>query len=152
MLLLFLATCSPKPKIGPVGSTHIHADFKVYLEGVPIDFSQQKYQLRARHVHVEDSNGDIVHIHATGVTLGEFFRTLDMKLTEECFVPDEGKKYCNEEDKKLKIYVNGEQNFLYGDYLIGDLDRILVTYGSEVQEEFQKQLNSITDYAGKERR
>lgn len=44
VLLIILASCkNEKNNFGPLGSTHIHADFKVYILGSPIDFSLQKY-------------------------------------------------------------------------------------------------------------
>jgi hypothetical protein len=153
LLLLLLAGCR-KQVIGPVGSTHIHSDFKVYLDGEEIDFAKREYMVRAPYVHVEGMNGDVIHVHATGVTIGDFFRTLGMKFSKDCFVLDKArndkKKFCNEEGKTLKFYVNGEQNGLYGDYLIGDWDKILITYGSDSEEQTREQLESITDYAAKE--
>ena len=58
---------------------------------------------------------------------------------------ESGKKYCNDGDKTLKVYVNGEPNEEYDTYLMGDLDKILISYGSETEEEIQEQLDSITD-------
>ena len=68
-----------------------------------------------------------------------------MKFTNECFELESGKKYCNEGDKTLKFYVNSEPNELYGDYLMGAGDKILISYGSE--EDIQEQLDSITKHA-----
>ncbi|MFQ5763201.1 MAG: protein-disulfide isomerase, partial [Candidatus Bathyarchaeia archaeon] len=78
------------PGLGTVGSTHEHASFKVYVNGELIDFSQGKYQLKSRYVHVEGNVGDILHVHATGVKLGFFFETLGMKFTSSCLTLDDG--------------------------------------------------------------
>ncbi len=145
--LLFVAACGSQPRIGPVGSVHSHAGLKVYLEGQELDLSQQKYMVRQPWVHVEDMRGDIVHVHATGVTVGEFFRTLGMKFTDECFKLDSGKEYCTEGDKTLKFYVDGTPNTDFDKYLFGPHDKILISYGSETEEELKAQLDSVTSAA-----
>ncbi len=156
ILLLLLAggiwfaysSISNSPRIGAVGSTHIHQDFKVYLNGKnSIDFSQRKYQVRVPYVHVEDNDGDIIHVHATGVRLGMFFDSLGMQLTKECFKADDGTSYCNGNGKTLKFYVNNVSNTEFGNYLLHDLDKILVSYGSENNATIQPQLTSITNKA-----
>ncbi len=135
------------PRIGPVGSTHIHQDLKIYLEGKQIDLSQQKYQVKVPYVHVEGGDGDVIHVHATGVIIGMFFDSLGMKFSKECFNTDEGRIYCNDGEKTLKFIVNGAANEEFDKYLLKDLDKILISYGSENQTEVQAQLNTITDKA-----
>src|SRR3989338_3067686 len=56
--------------ISRLGSTHEHADLKIYVDSIPVDLSQQKYQLKSKFIHVEDGDGDVIHKHAKGVTLG----------------------------------------------------------------------------------
>ena len=128
--------------VGPAGSTHIHQDIKVYMNGKAIDFSQPKYQLRSRLVHFEGGDGNVMHTHATGMTLGYALETMGIQLTD-CLAID-GTKYCDEGNKTVKVYVNGATNSEFGDYLMKDLDKILVSYGSEPVE---PQLASITDLA-----
>ena len=133
--------------IGALRSTHIHADIKVYINGNAIDFSQKKYQLNARFIHFEDRLGDVVHVHATGMTLGHLFKSIGMDFSSNCIV--EGQSYCNDADKTLKFYVNGQQSNEFGNRIIKDLDKYLISYGSENEAEIQKQLDSITNLAPK---
>ncbi|MDP3741695.1 MAG: hypothetical protein Q8R15_00090 [Candidatus Micrarchaeota archaeon] len=135
------------PHIGPVGSTHIHQDFKVYLNGNQLDFSQQKYQVRAPYAHVEDNDGDVIHVHATGVTLGMFIDSLDMQLTNNCFKTDDGTSYCNNGNNTLKFYVNNVPNTQFNKYELRELDKILISYGAENETAIQMQLNTITNKA-----
>jgi hypothetical protein len=148
--LLVIAGCAKQPPIGPVGSTHLHADYKVYIDNKPISFVKREYMVAAPHVHIEGMDGDVIHVHATGVTIGEYFRTLGMKFSNSCFILDKPldgvKKFCNEEGKTLKFYVNGEPNDLYGDYLISDKDKLLISYGP-ADEDIKHQLAAITDKA-----
>ncbi|MDP3765607.1 MAG: hypothetical protein Q8R04_03775 [Nanoarchaeota archaeon] len=132
--------------IGPLGSTHIHADVKVYINGQSIDFSQHKYQLATSYIHFEDGLGDVVHVHATGMTIGHLFKPLRMDFNDNCIV-FEGKSYCNDADKKLRFYVNGQPNNEFANRVIKDLDKYLISYGNENESEIQRQLSSITNLA-----
>lgn len=134
--------------IGPLRSAHLHADVKVYINGHTIDFSQRKYQLASRFIHFEEGIGDVVHIHATGLTIGHLFKSLGIDFNDNCIVV-EGKNYCNENDKKLKFYANGKPNNEFDNYVIKNLDKYLISYGSGDGAEMQKQLNSVTDLAPK---
>ena len=123
---------------------HIHADFKVYINDKAVDFSVKRYQLRANSVHVEDGIGEIVHIHTKGITVGDFFKTLDIEFNRTCIaIPTEG-VYCNEEDEQLSFYVNGIENNRFEDYEIRDMDKILISYG---KGDIKQQLETITDLA-----
>ena len=132
--------------IGSLRLVHLHADVKVYINGKPIDFSQRKYQLAARFIHFEDGIGDVIHTHATGLAMGHLFKSLGMDFNGNCIIV-EGNNYCNEDNKTLKFYVNGQLNNQFNNYVIKDLGKILVSYGSESEAEIQKQLNSITNLA-----
>jgi len=126
-----------------VGSTHDHANFMVFINGEEINFALPQYIVKAKEVHIEDMNGNVIHKHATGITLGYFFKTLGFKFDENCFVFDNKKEYCNEGDKALKFYVNGERNYEYDKYEIRNLDKYLISYGNDSEEEIKKQLSSI---------
>ncbi|MFQ5951349.1 MAG: hypothetical protein ACE5KH_04615 [Candidatus Geothermarchaeales archaeon] len=130
--------------LGPPGSTHVHAELKIYVDGrSSIDFSQGKYQQRSDYVHFEGGSGDVIHKHATGVTLGFFLGTLNIEFSSTCLVLDTGESYCNGGDKTLKLYVNRERNTLFDEYEIVGADEILISYGSETEEEIQAQLDSV---------
>ena len=134
--------------IGPLKSTHIHADVKVYINGQSIDFSQKKYQITTSYIHFEDGLGDVVHMHATGLAMNHLFKSLNGDFNNECLL-FEGQNYCNDGNKKLKFFVNGKPNNEFGYYVMKDLDKILVSYGSDNETEIQKQLSSVTNLAQK---
>ena len=146
IITLLLAGCSTS-KIGSLGSAHEHADFKVYINGEELNFSQLMYMVRSQYVHVENMDGNIIHNHATGITIGYFFNTMGIRFDDNCFVLDTGTSYCNQGDKTLKFYVNGERNYQYAEYEIRNSDKYLITYGNDSEEEIQKQLDSVTDHA-----
>ena len=132
--------------IGPLKSTHLHADVKVYINAQPLDFSQKKYQLTTSFIHFEDGIGDVIHTHATGLTIGHMFKSLGIEFNNNC-ITIEGQRYCDENNKKLKFYVNGKQSDEFDNRVIKDLDKYLISYGTENDAEIQKQLASITNLA-----
>ena len=134
--------------IGPLRSTHIHADVKVYINGNSIDFSQRKYQLASRFIHFEEGIGDVAHVHATGMTVGHLLKSLGVDFNSNCIV-FERQNYCDGGNKKLRFYVNGQLNNEFDNSIIKDLDKYLISYGSEDGEYIKKQLDSITNLAPK---
>jgi len=137
-------------KIGILGDVHEHADFKLYLNGVEHNFFQERYMLSknktiSNFIHLHDMNGDIIHKHVKGIKLGFFFNTLKMKFNSTCFVLDNEVSYCNENDKTIKLYVNGIRNYKYENYEFRDLDKILITYSNETDKVIKEQINSVTN-------
>lgn len=132
--------------IGAVGSEHKHIDIATYINGVPVNFNLPQYQLQSSYVHFEGAQGGVVHKHATGVTIGFMLSTLKMDLSKDCLSAN-GVKYCSQGDKALKVFVNGKQIEQPEKYEMKNLDKILVSYGNESQEQLKKQLDSIPDKA-----
>ena len=152
IFILFVAGCTSGNRMGPLGSTHRHADIKVYVLGNSIDFSVSKFQVQVRHAHFENRDGDVVHTHAVGVTLGHLFESLGMSIDNECLGLDTGNQYCSRGNAQLKVFIqrqgtNWQQIFDPQDYAILEFDKILVTYGAEDEEGIKEQQESVTDKA-----
>lgn len=134
----------------PLGAkVHEHADFKVFIEGTEIDFGQDRYQSTTwkelnEALHLHDNNGNNIHKHRADKTIGKFFESLGVTFTKDCFEIN-SKKYCADWKKTLKFFVNDKENTAYADYEFSDLDRILISYGSESKEQIQGQLDAVTD-------
>lgn len=131
--------------------THEHVDFKVYIEGKQLDLTQEKYQSNGTdeinpNVHMHDGNGEIVHKHRDGVTLGYFLNSLKITLDKDCLTLDTGEKYCNDENNELRFFINGQASTQFESYELSDLDRVLISYGSRT-ESIQEQINSVSDLA-----
>jgi hypothetical protein len=143
--------------IGPVGSTHIHADIAIWLDGQQFTPFPRKYWIehtRNQFVHIESGPGEgyVIHIHATNLPLGFFFKSLGWELTDTALKLDDGRVFANSGDKTLKVYVKsvGGDWRLQTDaanYVMKDLDKILITYGNETEEQIKLQQNSVTDFA-----
>lgn len=130
---------------------HTHADFIVYVNGMPVDFSKAKYQSdkgseRDEGVHLHDGNGKVIHIHKEGITLRYFLSTLGMVLTSDCFGLDTGERYCTGGGKTLGLFVNGEPKSI-SDYQMKDLDRVLLTFGNDTEATVAAQALSVADTA-----
>ena len=147
-------------QMGVLGSQHIHADWKIYIDGKQLDFSDKSHMERMRSnqpvssfIHVDsgapapEKIGDIIHMHATGIPLWVFFNSIGMDFNKDCITLENKEKFCNQGNAKLKFYVNGKPNNEFENYVFNDLDKILISYGSESEEEIKKQLTSITDFA-----
>ena len=117
------------PAYGVLGSAHVHAAFAVKLNGTKLDFSDNKYQVKSRFMHVENGDGDTLHRHATGVPIAEFFRSIKMNVTDSCFTNDNRTKFCSNGKENLEFYVNGNKTKSIADYVFNDDDRILIVYG-----------------------
>lgn len=169
MGIFFTALFFGFAKVSSVGPTvnpdpnHAHADFAVYIDGKKFNFEQQKYmsavpvkdengemilaERRDRQfLHLHDMNGDVVHRHKPGLTLGEFFTSLGFTMSDTCLTTDEDVTTCTEGEEKWRMFVNGQEQPFSPAFVWNDLDTLLLTYGS-TDEEKEKQLKDMTSEA-----
>lgn len=108
---------------------HEHADFAVYVEGNRINFSRPDYMSDngelSEKIHLHDMDGNVMHKHAEGATLGMFFESIGIVFNETCF-----NGHCTNDSSRLIMYVNGMPSYEYGMYEFSDLDRILIIFGN----------------------
>ena len=132
---------------GRLGDEHIHASMLVKIFGDKFDFSTPNYQVKTSWIHFENSDGDTVHRHSTGVELEFMFNSMKIAIDDKCFVFPDGRQFCTNEDYSLKFYVNQQKVDDIRDYVVQEDDRILITYGNESQEEIDKQLAELNAQA-----
>ena len=130
---------------GPLGSAHEHAAFLVKVNGQNIDFSQQKYQVQSDYIHVENGDGTTLHRHATNVTFADFLKSIKMDIDKKnnCLVFTNGTEYCDDNNNKLKTFINGNSTKSISEYILNNNDRLLVIYGNETDEEIAKALGEL---------
>lgn len=133
-------------KIGVLGTQHIHADFKVYINNKAFDWApytdRHDRQMAGDksildtsafiHIHpaqAPEQAGDVLHMHATGVPLHMFFESLGIKFPSN-----------------VSVYVDGKLNPEGLNYVFKGLDKILITDTTD-KTAIQEQVNSITDFA-----
>ena len=127
---------------GPLGRDHAHAALLVKIFADRLDFSMPGYQTQSQWIHFEGGDGTTIHRHATGVPLSYLFSSLDVGLTDECFVFPDNRTFCSGSEYQLVFYINGEQSADIRDYEIMEGDRILISYGAG-PEELQAQLAEL---------
>lgn len=155
-LLLVACFGDPLRRAENPDPNHTHADFAVYIRGEKVDFSGDKYmsglstddsthdeedEYHHQHLHLHDNLGDVIHRHKPGLTLGEFFGSLDKETRDDCFMDE-----CNTPDEQWRMFVNGAEMPMSLDYVFADIDQILLTYGAS-DEQVQTQLKMMTDEA-----
>lgn len=80
------------------------------------------------HTHSEDGK---IHMENNNpakkpetLTLGYFFKVWGETFNESCIF-----EYCNGPEGTVKMTVNGQPNYEFGDYKMKDGDRIVIEYG-----------------------
>jgi len=131
------------PGAGKLGDEHEHASVLVRIFGDKFDFAATTYQIKSSWIHFEESDGNTVHRHSSGVTLGYLFETLNIEINEDCYIFADGRQFCTNEDYSLKYFINGDRvNSIYN-HVVQDDDRILISYGGETDEQVIAQLNEL---------
>jgi len=131
---------------------HIHADMKVYIEGKAVNFSENRFQSTSQralteYIHFHDGNGNVVHLHASGVPLSYLFGTFGGQLNASCIQTAAGEPtYCTNNQESLRFYVNGNWNPDPASYQMQDLDQLLISYGP-ADEDVKALLSSVTTEA-----
>jgi len=131
------------PGAGKLGDEHEHASMLVRIFGDKFDFSATTYQIKSSWIHFEESDGNTIHRHSSGVTLDYLFGTLSIEIDEECYIFSDGRQFCTNEDYSLKYFINGDFVSSINDHVVQDDDRILISYGSETEDQLADQLNEL---------
>ncbi|MBY0537996.1 hypothetical protein K2P47_01205 [Patescibacteria group bacterium] len=139
----------------PIGSgsteeVHVHGDFRMYLGDERIRFTDKKYQSSPEHthhasLHFHDGNDEVIHRHADGVTLTDFFHSLGITLTNDCVTLDTATEYCTNNNDTLLLIVNGERVTNITEYIFSEEDRILLYYGDATNPKIADYVAGITD-------
>ena len=134
--------------LGALGDQHVHADFKIFVDGrersiyTPENFEVNKFT----HMHGGANEENVIHVHATGVNYAEFFHTVKIELQVDCIKIEED-LLCNEGNRTLKYILNGKIDPGAPLRKIIDNDKLLISYGSESEEQIIRQAKGILDFA-----
>ncbi|HED38762.1 MAG TPA: hypothetical protein ENI76_11050 [Ignavibacteria bacterium] len=152
--LFFISSNKSEPKniverkqimeIGEYDSAHKHLSILAFIAGAPINFSQDKYMLKDPLVHFEESDGSIIHVHTTGVTLPFFFDTLGIDMQNKCIILDTGLQYCNTESNTLRTIINGVEIIDIESYELKHGDIVLVNYGNDDSTQLKFKFNAVS--------
>lgn len=132
---------------------HVHSDFLFVINGAKVDLTGTPYQSNSEQIlhpsfHFHDGVDTMIHRHAEGLTLADFFASFGFTLTNTCITKDTKESYCKEKFKKLALIVNGEEIREIVTYIPQEGDKILLYYDDyENEEEIPMFESQITDDA-----
>ncbi len=132
-------------------SVHWHADFALYIRGERYDFNQERFissteDELSENVHIHESYL-VVHVHREGTTWREFFDSLGFELTDQCLTTPEGEQFCTSGTERLSFILNGVRLDGLAFQDITNIDRALISFGSESDAELLQQYAEVPDEA-----
>jgi hypothetical protein len=120
----------------PEGTTmHEHTDVQIFVHGkkerIPTDIGINASAGTIQSIHTHDDTG-LVHLESSEsreFTLGDFFDVWGVRFTPTCLGA-----YCNEGDKRLQVFLDGEEvTDDLQDVQLDDQTVIVVTYGTPAE-------------------
>ncbi len=128
------------------------------------------------YLHLHDGNGHVIHMHKQGLSIGDFFASIGLPMTDQCLTLDEGqmKKFaavaeaekapgysgptiffgadrevCTGAMFQWQMFVNGKEQPFDPSYQPKDMDQILLSYnnGDTEQTQVKRELKALTDDA-----
>jgi hypothetical protein len=141
---------------------HTHTDFAIWMDGQKMDFSAPELMSgtssdetthdedEERHdpyLHLHDEIGHVIHRHKPGLTIGDFFASIQIDISGNCytsFEPLADGEICGEHP--FRMFINGKETSLNLDYVFEDLDQMLFTNATDAAEVVE-QLQRLTDDA-----
>ncbi len=142
----------------PEHQTHYHANFAVFIDGQQEKFESPFYYEEitacdlnaeanpAHRTHMHDNKAGLVHVHADAVTWGNFFQNIGWNIGEG-YIDTSKKLYVNDAFKKVTFILNGETVDEITNKVIGNTDKLLVSFGDEKIDTIKQQTNSIPSSA-----
>lgn len=104
------------------------AKFEIYTLGTKRIFTDSKYHNLSPFVFVSSEAPDTITVKKKGITWGDFFDTLPMKLTPDCLTTGTGQLFCSGVDGVLNFYINGVKEAGALDKEINEGDELLVEF------------------------
>ncbi len=134
------------PGAGALGGINTHAGLLTMIYGQQFDYSSPAYQVKSRYIDFEKGDGQTVHIHASNVTMGFLFDSLNIGLTDKCFTFPDKRSFCTDDKYSLKFFINHHQVQDLRNYVAKDNDRILISYGNENATQITSQLAKLDSF------
>ena len=161
--VLSYKTCPPgTPGCDLRQPIHEHANFALIIRGKVFDFNKPEFLStegndRSALAHLHEPRVGVVHVHISGTTWHEFFKSLGFDLTDPSFdtVTNEqtclklpsGEKLCGTATEKFHFVVNGVKVDGVDQTQIHDLDRVLISYGPETDAQAMALFAQVPDDA-----
>lgn len=137
--------------------THYHANFAVYINGQREAFKSFTYYEEVAactsdyannpkgRVHMHGEVNDVIHVHDKRVTYADFFENINWSIGKD-FIRTDTALLSNNSDAQLMFMLNGERVDRVDNLIIGDKDRLLISYGPP-STDLNEQYKSVADTA-----
>lgn len=137
--------------------THYHANFAVYINGVREEFKEFTYYEEVSactsayadnpkgRVHMHDKVNDVIHVHDRRVTYGNFFQNIGWNVGAD-YLASLDRAYQTDEGNAVVYMINGERVSSIANRVIGNLDRLVVSYGPK-DADLSAQMASVASSA-----
>jgi len=146
----------------PPAHTHYHANFAVYINGQREQFKDPSYYTEVaacslsehmqpeQRAHMHDNVNNVVHVHDDGATWGQLFENLGWYVGPDFVQTRDGTLYKAGGDNQLHVLLNNDDFTglsAITNQVIGDRDRLLISFGNPSEQELQKEFKSIPSTA-----
>ncbi len=144
----------PTPTLGGElrQEVHWHADLALYIRRERYSFDQERFYSTSKdqlseNVHIHEPWDVVVHVHRESTTWWEFFDSLGFELTDTCITLPEGERFCNSDTERLTFILNGVKVDRLAFQDITNIDRVLISFGNESDEELLQRFAEVTTEA-----
>ena len=144
----------------PPKDVHYHANFAVYVDGKQEQFSNpllyeeisecstSTEKKPGERAHLHENIKDVVHVEDSAVTWGNFFQNINWNVSDK-YLDTSDVLLVNTDTNKVTYILNGDEVSSIANKVIGDKDRLLVSYGSSTKDELSKQFDTVAATAEK---
>ncbi len=138
--------------------THYHANFAVYVDGEREPFEEFTYFEEVAactsdyadnpkgRVHMHDNVSDVIHVHDQRVTYGNFFQNIGWNVGPG-YLAALNQVHKDDGANRVVYILNGEKVSNITNRVIGNLDRLLVSYGDASDDELQDWYGEVSSTA-----
>jgi len=117
LVLVFIPSKSstdlPKPAIEaspfPLADQGYKARFSIFINNFKLTFNDQKYFNQLPGAFITNQDPNLIYVKKLGITWGDFFNSLGLKLTSDCLLSDNGDLFCTGGKGTLKFFLNGDR-------------------------------------------
>lgn len=141
-------------------TVHYHANFAVYVNGYQEQFKDMRYYEETavtscsihpvasplERAHMHDNVNSVVHVEDHLVTWGNFFQNINWGIGDD-YLRTADQTYIPSDQSQLTFMLNGKRVDSIANTIIGDQDKLLVSYGSDSSQVIQKQYDKIQNNA-----
>jgi hypothetical protein len=135
---------------------HYHANFAIYIDGQRQQLNEPFYYEAVgagcnttgkltphERVHMHDNINSVIHVHDNAVTWGNFFQNIGWVVDTNLLEDPHGKVYLADGQSKVMFILNGKATDNVINQVVGDQDRLLISFGISSSQELQTQYNSV---------